>query len=127
MAAVPPFGLSSALICSQTPLTTDGRESSLLVGEHVRMSSNHLARHRLDDVAKIECVLLLGHAGVEHHLQQEVAEFVAEVIEVAAGDGVDDLIGFLDGVGSDGCKILLEIPGTAAAGRSQRRHDIEQA
>ncbi len=91
------------------------------------MPSDHLARDRLDHVAERERVLFFRHAGMEHHLQQEIAEFVTQVIEIAARDGVDDFVGFLDGVGSNGREILFEIPGAAAAGRSQRRHDIEQA
>ena len=82
---------------------------------------------RLDHVAERERVLLLGHAGVIDHLQQEIAEFVPEIVEIAARDGVGDLIGFLDGVGRDGREILFEVPRTAADGRAQRRHDLEQA
>ena len=91
------------------------------------MPPDHLARDRLDHVAERERVLLLRHAGVKHHLQQEIAEFVAQIVEIAARDGVGDLVGFLDGVGRDGRKILLEIPRAAGAGRAQRRHDLEQA
>ena len=51
--------------------------------------------------AKRERALLLRHAGVEDHLEQEVAEFVSQVVEVAAADRVRDLVGFLDRVGRD--------------------------
>jgi hypothetical protein len=63
---------------------------------------------------------------VIYHLQEQIAEFVAEIVEVAARDRLGDLIGFLDGVGGDARKILLEVPRAAGAGRAQRRHDIEQ-
>ena len=63
---------------------------------------------------------------MKHHLQQKVAEFVPEIVEIAARDGIGDLIGLLDGVGGDGREILFQIPRTAAAGRAQRRHDLEQ-
>ena len=43
------------------------------------------------------------------------------------GDGIGDFIGFLDGVARNGREILFEVPRTARAGRSQRRHDFEQA
>ena len=92
----------------------------------MRMPPDHLARDRLDHVAERERVLLFGHAGVKHHLQQEIAEFVAEIVEIAARDGVGDFIGFLDGVGRDRRKILFEVPRAAGAGRAQRRHDLEQ-
>ena len=84
----------------------------------MRMPSNHFAGDRVDHVAERERILLFRHAGMKHHLQQEIAEFLTQVIEIAARDGVDDFVGFLDGVGSNGRKILFEIPGTAAAGRS---------
>jgi hypothetical protein len=47
---------------------------------------------------------------VKHHLQQEIAEFVTQIVEVAARDGVGDFIGLLDGVGCDTRKILFEVP-----------------
>ena len=117
---------SSALMRSHALLTPAG-VSRRPVGEHMRMPPDHLARDRLDHVAERERILLLGHAGMIHHLQQEIAELVAEIVEIAARDGVGDLIGFLDGVGRDGRKILLEVPRAAAVGRAQRRHDLEQA
>src|SRR3989304_9998489 len=72
------------------------------VAEYVRMPANELLGKRLDDVAEIESAFLFGHAGVEHDLEQEVAELVLEVGAVAACDRVGNLIGFLDGVGRDG-------------------------
>ncbi len=74
----------------------------VLVGEHMRMSSNHFARDRLDHVAERKCILLLGHAGMKHHLQQEIAELVTQIVEITARDGVGDFMGFLDRVGRDG-------------------------
>ena len=50
------------------------------------------------------------HAGVEHDLEQEVAELVLEVGEIAARNGVGDLIGFFERVGDDGREILLPGP-----------------
>ena len=58
---------------------------------------------------------------MKHYLQQEIAEFVTEIVEVTAGDSVRDFIGFLDGVGRDARKILLEVPRAAAAGRADRK------
>ncbi len=97
------------------------------VAEHVRMAADQLARDALDDVAEIERAGLLGHPGMEHDLEQKVAELVLEVEKIAARDRVGDLIGFLDRVGRDGREILLEVPRAARARRAQRRHDREQA
>ena len=96
------------------------------VGKDVRMAADQLGGDGLDHVAEIEGALLLRHAGVKDDLEQQVAEFVLEVVEIAAGDGVGDLVGFLERVGRDGSEGLLEVPGAAAAGRAQRRHDLDQ-
>jgi hypothetical protein len=52
---------------------------------------------------------------MKHHLQQQIAEFVTEIVEIAARDRIGDFMGLLDGVGRNGGKILLEVPRTAAA------------
>ena len=70
---------------------------------------------------------LLGHPGVVDDLQQQVAEFVAQIVEIAARDGVGHLVGFLDRVGRDRREILLDVPGAPGIGRAQRRHDLDQA
>ena len=79
------------------------------------MAADQLGRDGLDHVAEVEGAGLLGHAGVEHDLQQQVAELVPEVVEVAALDGVGDLVGLLDRVGRDRPERLLEVPRTSAA------------
>src|SRR5262249_49018376 len=65
-------------------------------------------------------------ACVEHHLEQEVAELLTQILEVAARDRLGDFIGLFDGVWRDRLEILLEVPGAAAAGSAQRRHEFEQ-
>jgi hypothetical protein len=102
------------------------RNHAIGVREHMRMPPDHLSRDRIDHVAERERALFLRHPRVEHDLQQEVAEFVAEIAEIAARDRIADLIGLLDGVGRDARKVLFEVPRTAAAGGAQLRHDVEQ-
>ena len=70
--------------------------------------------------------LFLRHAGMEHHLQQKIAQLVLQICQIAALDGVDHLIGFLDRIGCDRGVGLFEIPGAARARRAQRRHDLQQ-
>ena len=65
------------------------------------MPADHFAGDGLDHVAERERALLLRHAGVIDDLQQEIAELVAEIVEIAARNGLGDLIGFLDGVRRD--------------------------
>src|SRR3569833_4398506 len=95
------------------------RQSAVLVGEDMRMPPDHLARDRLDHVAEGECVYLLGHTRMKHDLQQQVAQFVLEVMELAARDRISDFVRLLDSVGRNGREILLEIPRTTGAGRSK--------
>ncbi len=90
------------------------------------MPADHLAGDRLHHVTKRERVLLLRHAGMEHNLQQQVTEFVPEVLEIVARNGVGHLIGFLDGVGSDSREILFEIPRAAGHGGPQFGHDVDE-
>ncbi|OWK18270.1 hypothetical protein AJ88_03380 [Mesorhizobium amorphae CCBAU 01583] len=59
-------------------------------------------------------------------LQQEIAELFAQIVQVAARNGVRHLVGFLDRVGRNGRKILLDIPRAAGFRRPERRHDLDQ-
>ena len=39
---------------------------------------------------------LLGNSGLKHHLQQQITQFIADIVQIAALNGVSCLIGFLD-------------------------------
>ena len=80
------------------------------IPKHVRMAPHQLFIQAFDDVGKFERPLLLRHAGVEDHLQQEIAQLLTQIGEVSARNGVGDLVGFLDGIGGDARKILLQNP-----------------
>ncbi len=101
--------------------------AGFFVPEDVWMSADHLFRDRLDDIAEGEFTSLFGHLRVIDHLKEQVAEFVAQIIQVAARDGVGDLVGFLDRVGSDGREVLLDVPGAASFRVAQGGHDLDQA
>src|SRR5262249_13620328 len=96
------------------------------LAEHVRMAPYQLFGQALDDVGKVEGPLLLRHAGMEDDLQQEIAQFIAQVIEIASRNGIGDLVSLLDGIGGDRLEGLLQVQRTAAAARARRRHDFEQ-
>ena len=63
---------------------------------------------------------------MENHLQQQVAEFVLQLAHVGALDRLGDFIGLLDRVAGDRGEILFEVPGAAAIGVAQPRHDPEK-
>ena len=96
------------------------------MAEDVRMAADHLVGDPARDVVEIELTRFLGHAGMEDHLQEEIAELVLERLGLAALGRLGDLVGFLDGVGRDGGEALLEVPGTAVLGVAQTRHDVDE-
>ena len=93
----------------------------------MRVPADHLVGDVLSHLGETEAAFLLRHAGVVDHLEQQIAELVGKGGEVAAQNGVGHFVGFLDRVGGDGGKILLDIPRTASNRVAQRGHDVEQA
>ena len=63
--------------------------------------------------SKSKAPLLARHLRMEHDLEQQIAELVLEVREVAALDRIGDLVRLLEGVGRDAREGLLAIPGAA--------------
>ncbi len=69
----------------------------------------------------------LGHPGVEHDLELQIAELVDQRVHVAAMDCVGDLIGFFDRVGRDRFERLHAVPFAAGVAVAQPLHDIVEA
>jgi hypothetical protein len=90
------------------------------------MATLHLRADGVGDVGEIEQPLLLRHLRMEHHLQQQVAQFVAQIGPVAAVDRVGDFVGFLDRISRDGREVLLHVPRATPFGIAQAHHDREQ-
>ena len=72
-----------------------------------------------------KAALLLGDLGVKHHLQQQVAEFLAQVGVVRGVDGGGDLVGLFQQAGAQRGVGLFLVPGTAVGG-AQRSDDGAQ-
>jgi hypothetical protein len=96
------------------------------VAEHVRVAAGHLGADRVGHVGEVEQAAFLRHLRVEHHLQQQVAQLVAQIGPVAAVDRVGHLVGFLEGVRRDAVEILPHVPRAAALRVAQARHDRKQ-
>ena len=96
------------------------------ITEHMRMAALHLVADRRGHVGKGKRARFLGHARVEHHLQQQIAQLVLEVDHVATIDGIGDFVGFLDGVRGDGRECLPGVPRAAVNGIAQPGHDRQQ-
>ena len=104
---------SSALIRPHSALTSSGDQVAR-VAENMRMTADQFGRDRLDHAAEIEQPCLLGHPRMEHDLQQQVAELLAQIVRIAALDRVGDFVGLFKRVGSDGREGLLEVPRAAS-------------
>ena len=96
------------------------------ISEDMGMAADHLFGDPVGHLAQIELAGLLGHAGMENHLEQEIAKLVPERRHVLALDGVGHLIGFLDRIGGDGGEVLLQVPRAAALGIAELGHDRHQ-
>ena len=121
---------SCALIVSQLASTASG-VSRLDVGEDVGVPAHELVDEPACDVVDVERLarVLLGDAGLEGDLEQQVAQLLPHVVGVAALDGLDRLVGLLEEVGHEAGVGLLGVP-RAAPGRAQPVHDrddVEQA
>ena len=97
------------------------------IPEHMGMAPDQLGGDGLHHAAEIERALFLRHLRMEHDLQQQIAQFLAQVAEIAPCDRISDLIGFFDRIGRDGREILFQIPRAAGDRRAQGGHDLEEA
>ena len=95
------------------------------VAEDVRVPPDELFVDGAHDVPDGELAGLLGDPRLEDHLQQQVAEFLADLALVALLDRADDLVGLLDDVGLERLGGLLAVP-RAAVGRAQPRHQLDE-
>ena len=71
-------------------------------------------------------MLLAGDLGVQHHLQQQVAQFLGQVAVVAMADRIGHLVGLLEHVGDQGAVGLLQVPGATGFGITQAAHHGDQ-
>ena len=78
------------------------------------VAADHLVVDRTGHVLEGEGALLFSNTGVEHHLQQQVAEFFLQIAKVVPFDGVGHLIGLFHRIGGDGGEALRQVPGAAA-------------
>ena len=82
------------------------------------MAPNDLGHDRRVDVGQVEDAVLGRVLGVEHDLQQQVAELLGELRRRALLERVVDLVRLLEQELAQGQVVLLAIP-RAAVGRAQ--------
>ena len=90
------------------------------------MAPDHLLRDGADHVGEGEAAGLARDLRVEHDLEKQVAQLVAEVARGAALDRVGDFVGFFENVGHEAGVGLGEIPGASVSGRPELGHDRDQ-
>ena len=93
-----------------------------LIPENVRVAADQLAVQAGDHIRDGKVAGLARHLGIKEHLQQKVAQLLAQIAPMPALDGIEDLVAFLEGIFPDGVEALLAIPG-AAIGTAQAGHD----
>jgi len=92
----------------------------------MRVAPHQLGLDGRRDLIEGERARLLGEARVEDDLKQQVAELIAQALEIAARDGIGHLVGLLDRVGRDRREGLPEVPRAAGPRVAQARHDREE-
>ncbi len=90
------------------------------------MSTDQLAGDAVHHLVESEAILFASQLAVIDHLEQQVAQFLAQLREIPLLYGVRYFVGFFQGVRDDGRVALLEIPGAAEFGIAQARHEVEQ-
>ena len=97
----------------------------LRFAEHVGMAANHLGIDVGAHVVDRELARIGGNLALEHHLQQHVAELLAQVSHASLLDGIDGLVRFFDHVVGDGGMRLGTVP-WASAGCAQGRNGVDE-
>ena len=98
------------------------RGARSLVAEDVGMAANQLAIEVIENIRNGKAALVGRHLCIKQHLQKQITKLFGEVVEVAALNGVEDLIGLFKGVFANGVEGLLAVPWTAA-GSAEPSHD----
>ncbi len=97
------------------------------ITENMRMAADQFFAHAGRHVVEIEQAHFFGDARMKNHLEQQVAQFLLQVAQIVALDGIGHLVGFLDGVGRDGIEGLFLVPRAAGFRIAQPSHDFQQA
>ena len=116
----------SAFLRSSQLAATCSASSASVLAEHVGVAAVELVVHAAGDVGEGELARLGGEGGVEHDLEQQVAQLLLEVLVALAGlgvdavEGVDDLVGLLEQVALERLVGLLLVPRALPAQRGDQ-------
>ena len=93
--------------------------------EDVRMTTDELGGDGLDGVGEIESAVLGGQLRVKHALEQHVAEFALQRVEIATVERVERFVRLLEQERPQRSERLLPVPRASLRG-SQGRHRVDQ-
>lgn len=96
------------------------------VGEDVWMMLLYFVIDCMGDVGEGECVLFVGYLCVEDYLQQQIVQFVFEVVQVIVVDCVGYFVGFFDGIWGNVGEVLLQVLWVFLCGIVQVCYDLQQ-
>ena len=96
------------------------------LGENMRVAPDQLVADAARHGGEIKAPGLLAQQRVKHHLEQQVAQLIAQAIQITAPDGVGNLVGLLDRKRRNAEKILFPIPRAAGCRVPQRAHERQQ-
>jgi len=94
------------------------------VAVNVRMAVYQFVAQGVSHIRIVERPGFLTQLGVEHHMQQQVAQLLLDPLHIVVGDGIGQFIRLLDRIAPQRVERLLAIPRALAA---QRGHHVEQA
>ena len=69
------------------------------VPEHMWVTADQLVADAIGDRIEIKPLLFSSDLGVQHHLQEKVAEFFLEVLVISLTDGISHFVGLFQHVG----------------------------
>jgi hypothetical protein len=122
------FGISALASFLFFPQRLECRpvERLRLCAKDVWMTAHEFVVDGCRNFREIEPSAFLRHAGVKHHLKQQITQLVAQARRIVALDGVGDLVGLLDGVRRNAAKVLRKIPTAALLRIPQPRHHLKE-
>ena len=91
------------------------------------MAANQLVANASGNRIEIEALCFPGDLRVEHHLQQQVAEFLLEILVVTMTDCIGHFVGLFQDIWHQRGMGLFQVPGAARCWIPQLCHDIDQS
>ncbi len=93
------------------------------VAEHVGVAENQFRVEGVGHVGDVKLAVLLADFGIEKHVQQHVAEFLADFGGFAVEQGLREFVHFLNRVGAQTFVGLLGVPGAFHTQDVERVHN----